>query len=218
MRTDRRQGGFTLIEVLIALVITVFVAGVSFMTLSTVIDGVEVLRRASSQTNDLNRLWTLLSRDLRHFTPRPVRDEFGQLRPALAGGELAGDTLSFTRLGWHNGNQRPRSNLQRVRYGLEGDTLWREHYLVLDRADDSEPMRVDLVDGVERIEFAFMAPNSEIDLEDFDSEDWPRNWAAIDNTGAGNVPAPLAVEITLELEGLGEIRRLFEIPRGRTTN
>ena len=210
--------GFTLIEVLIALVITVFIAGVSFLTLSTVIDGVEVLRRASTETTDLNRLWTLMARDLRQFAPRPVRDEFGELRPALYGGELLDDTLTFTRLGWHNGNQRPRSHLQRVSYGIEDDVLYREHFAVLDRADDTEPQRVELLEGVERFELAFMGPNSELDLEEFDSENWPRNWAAGNTARDASTPPPLAVEVTVEVQGLGEIRRLFEIPRVQSAN
>jgi general secretion pathway protein J len=209
MRT--KQSGFTLIEVLISLAITVFIAGISFLTLSTIIDGVGVLRRASAQTYEINRLWSLLSRDLRQFSPRPVLDEFGELQPAFYGGELAEGGLAFTRLGWHNGNQRPRSNLQRVRYGLDGDVLWREHFIVLDRADDTEARRVEVLEGVVRFELAFMAADSELDLDEFDSSSWPNNWA-LGSGAQGAVPPPLAVEVTIELEGLGEIRRLYEIP------
>jgi general secretion pathway protein J len=206
-----RSAGFTLIEVLIAMGVTVLIAGVSFLALSTVINGVEVLREASARTHELNRLWQLLSRDLREFTPRPVRDEFGQLEAAMLGGELADNSLVFTRLGWHNGNQRPRSNLQRVRYRLEDEVLWRENYRVLDRADDSEPQRVEILEGVLRFELAFMAADSQIDGDELSTEDWPENWGIGAGTGSGAQP-PQAIEVTLEVEGLGEIRRLYEVP------
>ena len=68
--------GFTLVEVLIALAITAFVAVVSYNGLSTVISGVGSTRAVAEQTWELNRALMILGRDLRHFVPRPVRDGF----------------------------------------------------------------------------------------------------------------------------------------------
>ena len=106
-----RQRGFTLIEVLIALSITAFVAALAYSSLSRAIDGVEGTRAIAERTSEINRAWTILSRDLRQFVPRPVRDEFGEEEPAMLGGPAARYLLSFTRAGWFNPNQLPRSSL-----------------------------------------------------------------------------------------------------------
>ena len=118
--------GFTLLEVLIAMAITAFVALIATTSLSRVLDGVESLRASADRTYEVNRAWMIISRDLRHFVERPVRDEFGEIEPALLGGPLARFALSFTRAGWHNPNAHPRSNLQRVNYRLEDEALWRD--------------------------------------------------------------------------------------------
>ena len=85
-----------------------------------------------------------------------MRDEFGQVEPALVGGAAARFALSFTRSGWHNPNDNPRSNLQRVNYRVEDGALWRDSYPVLDRAPDTEPQQVRLLEGVEVLELVFL--------------------------------------------------------------
>lgn len=210
MRADAVRG-FTLIEVLIAMAATVLIVSVSFATFTNLISGMETLRSSGAQATEINRTWMLLGRDLRQFINRPVRDEFGALESALMGGELADNSLSFTRVGWHNPNQQPRSHLQRVRYQLEDNSLWRLNYVALDRTDSNEPARVELLRGVERFEVAFLDPQQDVRDGDFDSRDWPRNWA-LDPVGEGIMQPPQAVEILIELEGLGELRRLYELP------
>jgi general secretion pathway protein J len=205
------QRGFTLIEVLIAMAATVMIVTLAFMTFSNLINGLEGLRRASDQAVEINRTWTFLSRDLRQFVNRPVRDELGTMEPALFGGELAADSINFTRTGWHNPNGYPRSHMQRVRYRLEDEILWRESFPVLDRTDETEPTRVEMLQGVKRFSVAFLGQGVPLDPRDFDTEDWPRSWG-VDTAQQGAFPLPEALEITLDLEGFGEIRRLFEIP------
>lgn len=205
------QCGFTLIEVLIAMAATVMIVTLAFMTFSNLINGLEVLRRSSDQAVEINRTWMFLSRDLRQFVNRPVRDELGTLESAMFGGELAADSINFTRTGWHNPNGYPRSHMQRVRYRLEDEILWRESYSVLDRTDETEPIQVEMLQGVKSFSIAFLGQGVPIDTGDFDTEDWPRSWG-VDASQQGAFSPPEALEITLDLQGYGEIRRLFEIP------
>ena len=130
--------GFTLLEVLIAMAITAFVAAVAYSSLATVLSAVESTRESANRTFEINRAWMIISRDLRQFAPRAVRDEFGEGEPAMSGGPVARFLLSFTRSGWHNPNGHPRSNLQRVNYRLEDNILWRDTYPVLDRTPEIE--------------------------------------------------------------------------------
>ena len=205
-----RNRGFTLVEVLIAMVITVLILTAAFLTFSNLVSGIEVLRRSTAEIHSLNRLWMFLSRDLRQFVDRPVRNEFDELEPALWGGESAADSLNFTRTGWHNPQQFPRSTLQRVRYLLEDQTLFREHYGVLDRTGVNEPQRVALLESVSRFEIGFLAAGAVLEPQQWDPQRWPVNWGT-DYRETGVTPAPQALVVTLEVEGLGEVTRLYQI-------
>ncbi|WP_232059094.1 type II secretion system minor pseudopilin GspJ [Kineobactrum salinum] len=208
--------GFTLVEVLIALAITAFVAVVSYNGLSTVITGVGSTRAVAEQTWELNRALMILGRDLRHFSPRPVRDEFGETEPALTGGRAARFMLSFTRAGWHNPLEHPRSNLQRVNYLWEDDALWRESYPVLDRAGDTGGRRVLLLDGITGVRLLFLdnvdslRPGSRGTA--IDSRNWPENWIPDSSQPGLELAPPSALEVVLEIEGMGEVRSLYALP------
>jgi general secretion pathway protein J len=213
----KRTTGFTLVEVLIALAITALVATIAYTGLSTVMTGAERLRDNADRIYELNRAFMILSRDLRQFTARPVRDEFGDIEPAFTGGELARFELSFTRTGWYNPNNHPRSTLQRVNYRLEDEGLWRDTYPVLDRAANTEPESALLLDGVESIHVVFLGSLETLQIEPgsgaVDTRNWVENWVS-DNSGVqGAVLAPpSAVEITLQLKGWGEMKRLYALP------
>jgi general secretion pathway protein J len=215
-RKGRVQKGFTLIEVLIALSITAFVATIAYASLSSVISGVESTRAAAQQTYELDRALVFISRDLRQLVARPVMDEFGQREPALTGGTLARFTLSFTRNGWHNPKQANRSNLQRVNYLVEEGALWRESYFVLDRLGDSETQRVKLLDGVEEFTVAFIASVEAVDTQSdgktLDTRNWEQNWVVDTSVADAVLSPPAAIEIRLQLEGWGELSRLYELP------
>ncbi len=207
-----QQRGFTLIEVLIAMAATMLILSAAYGTFSTLLNGLEVLRRATDATHELNRAWMFVGRDLRQFINRPIRDEFGDVESALWGGELAADSLILTRTGWHNGRDQLRGSMERVRYQLEDGTLYRDSYAVLDRTDVNEPRQVALLSNVERFELRFLDPQATIQPGgEWDTDRWPLNWG-VNNRETGLVNPPAAVLVTLDIEGLGEIQRLYEVP------
>ena len=158
----------------------------------------------------------IISRDLRQFVRRPVRDEFGEAEPALTGGLLARFALSFTRTGWHNPGGYPRSNMQRVNYRLEDDALWRDLYPVLDRAADTEPQSALLLEGVEDLQLTFLGTLEQLETQAgsaaLDTTNWVDNWVVDTSTPGAVLPQPFAVEITLQLDDWGEMRRLYALP------
>jgi len=212
----RATTGFTLVEVLIALGITAFVSVIAYTSLSAVLSGAERLRENTDRSYEINRAFMILSRDLRQFVDRPVRDEFGEREPGLTGGLLARFPLSFTRTGWHNPNGYPRSNLQRVNYRLEDDALWRDSYTVLDRAASTEPTSVLLLEGVEEIQLRFLAGLDQLQVSsrglNIDTSDWTENWVADISAPSASLAPPTAVEIMLQLDDWEEIRRLYALP------
>ena len=217
MRSRGASQGFTLVEVLIAMAITALVSIIAYSGLAAALSGAEVLRAAASRSHDVHQTLGLLSRDLRQVVNRPVVDEFGQLAPALTGGELAREMLSLTRAGWHNSTAAPRSTLQRVQWWLEEDTLWRGYFPVLDRAPGTEAIETAVLEDVTRFELRFLSSTArlESDRNDvIDRRDWQENWVA-DLSQPGQLPAPpVAVEVVMEIAGLGEIRRTYVLPTG----
>jgi general secretion pathway protein J len=216
VRANNSPAGFTLIEVLIALAITAFVSAIAYTSLSTTLVGVESTRATSDRTYEVNRAWMIITRDIRHFVSRPVRDEFGEMEPALVGGPAARFALSFTRSGWHNPNDNLRSNLQRVNYRVEEGALWRDSYPVLDRASDSAPREVKLLDDVEYLEFGFLGSLSEVQSGNntvaLETRDWSESWVADTSSPDSELVPPLALELRLLLEDWGEMRRLYALP------
>lgn len=216
MRAPRHQPGFTLIEVLIALAITVFVSAVAYSSLSAALRAVESTREVADRTYEINRAWMLISRDLRQFVARPVRDEFGQVEPALTGGPAARFALSFTRGGWHNPNDSRRSHLQRVNYRLEDGALWRDAYPVLDRAPDTEPQQVKLLDGVDYLDLLFLGDLAEVGTAgegiDLETRNWLDSWTADAGAQSNELVPPVALELTLQLQDWGEMRRIYALP------
>ena len=214
-RSNASAAGFTLVEVLIAMAITALISVVAYTGLSSALSGVESLRSASGRAHDINQTLALLSRDLRQVVNRPVVDEFGQVVPALMGGEMAREPLSLTRAGWHNSSAAPRSTLQRVRWRLEDERLWRGYFPVLDRTSGTEAVETAILDGVERFELRFLPALSavESDRNDvIDRRNWRDSWIA-DLSQPGQMPSPpVAVEVLLEVAGLGELRRTFVLP------
>ncbi len=203
-------------EVLIALAITAFVSMLAYTSLSTVMTGVERLRENTDRIYEINRAFMILSRDLRQFTARPVRDEFGELEPAFTGGELARFALSFTRTGWFNPSSHPRSTLQRVNYRLEDEALWRDTYAVLDRTSGTEPDTVLLLDNVESLQVKFLGSLDELQTQSrsaaLDTTDWVENWVLDGSALQAALEAPAALEITVQLQGWGEMRRVYALP------
>ena len=109
--------------------------------------------------------------------------------------------LQLTRAGWSNTGGLPRPTLQRVGYRVEDEQLWRDHWPTLDRTLVVEPVKVRMLDGVRSVSFRFLTSNRQ----------WVDRWPA-QQVGARNERSrPAAIEVIIELEDWGEIRRLVEI-------
>jgi len=117
----------------------------------------------------------------------------------------------------------PRSELERVYYYLDDDTLYRMRSTALDRGYRLDPDNPSVLgDGaqpilsqVERFEVVFL-PQAQIaglsaDLAEgrLDTSRWVRDWGLTEN---GTTGLPAALEVRLRLSDLGEIERLYVYP------
>jgi len=197
----RPSSGFTLLELLVALAIFSLVAVMSYDALKTVLNQQAATEVQAESLAELQKVYLLLQRDIEEVVPRPVRDEFGDPKPALLGDE----TLQLTRGGWSNPAGRLRSTLQRVGYAYEDGYLVRYIWAVLDRAQDSEAQRQPLIGEIEEMTIRYLSASNEWD------DRWPNPLALAGGIGALTA-LPRAVEITLDHERFGPLVWVFRLP------
>ena len=195
------QKGFTLIEILVALFIFSVVGMISAQLLGRTLDAYEVLEDRGDRLSQIHRAMFVVQRDMLQYQDRAVRTASGDSFPALMIGDEG--SLEMTRGGWRNPLQRPRSNLQRVAYRLQGENLVRAYWPVLDRLGGEEPLTQTILEDVDDLEFFVLDEQGE------EHKIWP--------------PAPLADGTSAKLSGLilrismspiGIVERVWEVPNG----
>ena len=199
-RAMQRVQGFTLFEILVAIAIFAVLGLAANQLLSQIIRADSSARTRGERLAQLQRAMEIIERDSLQVVARPVRDELGGSRPALVGG--VDELIELTRLGWRNPLGQGRAEEQRVAYTLDGKQLIRAYWSVLDRAEDSKPLRQVLLDDVEHANIDFIAEDGNV------RSFWPA--AGADATSAQ--PIPRALRWHLTVAPFGDIERLFELP------
>ncbi|MFV2055379.1 MAG: type II secretion system minor pseudopilin GspJ [Thiohalomonadales bacterium] len=202
----RGEHGFTLLELIVSISIFAMLAAMAYGGLNNVLIMRSRTDAQSERLVDLQRAFTFMGRDIIQAVNRPVRDEYGseQPLPALVGNSFGDYLFEFTRTGWRNPANFPRSNLQRVAWSLKDETLIRSYWTALDRAQDTPLLKQKMLKGVKNISLRFLDRGNK----------WHDSWPD-QTSGAANAPAeplPMAIEITLEHEQFGDIVRLFALP------
>lgn len=197
-----RPRGFTLLELLVAIAILSLVAVGSYELLFSTIATRDQAMTRERGLRELQRAEMLLQRDLVQAVKRPVRDEFGDVQPGFV--IPRANQMEFSRLGWRNPLQEPRSEVVRVRWLVANGRLLREHWPVLDRARDSQPVQTVLLEKVSDFRIMVHGEGS-----------WTAAWPGLSGDGQRNArsaPLPEAVEVTFTLAPWGEVRRVFILP------
>lgn len=196
--------GFTLVELLVAIFIFAIVAAIAMGGYNQLARQSDIVNEGATRTREIQSAMQRMNIDFTTLEPRPVREPLGDSQlPAIRSNARGGETLAeFTHSGWSNPAGLPRSTLQRVSYRLENNRLLREYWIALDRTMSSEPESAVLLDRVKRAELRFMDSN----------RNWHDQWPPLGYSGPDAMRLrPIAVEITLELEDWGELKRLVEV-------
>ncbi len=219
---NRQSGGFTLIEVLIALAITAIAAVIAYSGLDSSIKLAESAEKESDRIQKMNRVFDILSKDFRHIAQRRVRSPDGSdFVDALVFDELSLPMLQFSRDGWINPlpERFQRSQLQRVNYHFDDGKLIRYGWQMMDRYEDSERQEFVLLENVRSFQVRALTysaaaltalPGTPAAGGTSWVKSWPPNGASAVSSSKPSL-LPIALEVSIDIEGWGEVRRIFEL-------
>lgn len=196
------QNGFTLIEVLVALMVFGVLSMLAYMSLGQTLSNADMLSERMDRLQSVQRTISYLSSELLQTVPRSVRVDLGDDPiPALQSSLVSDFALQLTHGGWPNSAGVPRSTMQRTAYRIEEGELIRYHWNVLDRTVNNTPLTTVMLEEVDSLIFRFLQA----------SDDWTEQWPPLSTQGAPNSSLPRAVEIVLTLADEGEISRIVEV-------
>ena len=188
--------GFTLIEMMIALLIFGLLAAAGVSLLSFGVRAQAVAGKKLDDVAALSRLDAVLVADLAQAVPRATRDEGGATRPAFEGGNGT-MLLRVVRGGWDNIDGAPRASVQKVEYVLSEDgTIDRIAYPMLD--GDAPLPAATMLTGVSAVALRYRLAGA-----------WADHWQ-----GQPDTPLPDAVEMTITRTDGTVFRELFLVGTG----
>lgn len=185
--------GFTLVELLIAIVILSLISVMAFRGLASVIETRSRLGMESRKWHDLALFFSRFGNDLSRPAHRPVTDESGNIQPEFSGkpGYSAPNDadILFTRMGYDE------EGSQRIGYRINGGKIEELVWTHLDQAPGAAPKVYTLLDDVSAFQLRYLAMN----------DTWGAFWPLPQQ------PQPKAVEVTVVLNSGEKIVRIFSL-------
>ena len=214
--THRPDAGFSLVEVLAAVMVFALISTISVGLLTTALRSKDTSEAVLGDLAAVQRVHALMAEDVGQMVMRTVRDEDGLTDPRLFALDVRGadplsparadevrEILVLTRTGWPNpGGVQPRSGLQRVAWLYDGDQVWREAGLYPDMARGAAPVRQLIASGVSDLQLSALMGGV---------------WSEIvqvrpSPNGDGVTQGPRAVRLSYEQAELGAMEHVFLSP------
>lgn len=199
----RPTAGFTLLEVLVAIMIFAIMSVVAYRGLDQVLQARERLTAITTQWRELSLLLGQMGQNFAMVTSYVPASEDGQPEPVFQAQaqpqstDAEGTLLSMHVMG-DPANPAPASALHRVAYRLrEG----RVEFLLWPAANPGqvqpEPRVLTLAEQVEEFRLRYLGPDG----------NWRDDWPGDQNT----TPLPWGVEVQIRLRGIAPVTRIFSL-------
>lgn len=198
--SSHRSVGFTLLELLVAIAVFSAVAVIAYSGLAQLARSRESMQAAIDQQLAVGRWMSQIEADFEQAIAAPTRSEYGEVVPALSGrsNEV---WLSVRQLGADASGLR--SEIVRVHLLGSGNALLRTQLLVDPPGLPAEKRERELTDQIRSFELRYYDRLLEPQLQ----------WPPIGNARLDELPR--AVEMRVDVAGLGLLRRVFELPESR---
>ncbi|CAI1749000.1 PilD-dependent protein pddD [Serratia quinivorans] len=185
------QKGFTLIEMMLAIVIFSLMSLMASQLLSSIVKNNALVQTQANALTRLQQAFSLMERDIRQTLLLPVEPS------PRAGGNAP--RLALLRSNWLNpGGLLARSSLERVTYRLHDGQLQRLSYPTPD-APESQARVITLIPGVESFHLRHRLAG---------------RWQ---NGGVVGSGLPQAIEVTVTLSDRGTLQRIFLLAGGEAS-
>ena len=196
----KRNKGFTLIEILIAIAIFATLSLAAYQILQGVLRSGEISKSHDENLIEIQRGMLLIERDFLQMVARNSRTSgvATENLKALYAGQGVLDSeyqgIEFNRLGWTNPlNLLPRSNILRVGYRVQDKKLQRIYFLYPDIVSRESAQQQVILNDIEGLSFRF----------------WNNGWVATWNSDGA---IPEGIEMTIISQHYGELKRVFMLP------
>lgn len=220
MRLAARDSGFTLTEVLVAVMIFALVSAIALTLLTTALRSRDVHAGQMETIGSVQRTGALLREDMGQLVLRPFRGAQGLTDGRVFAGNLDGtdpfeparrgemrEVLMLTRTGWANpGGVQARSTLQRVAWLYDGTRLQRRAWAYPDITGESEPVTMTVLEQAEDLRLEFLIGTV-----------W-RDAMLVAQGGEGAPPMPRAVRVSYAVPGLGRIEHVLLTPAAQAAS
>ena len=191
------EGGFTLIETVVSMLLLAVMSVLSYQAVDAVLATNERSRQGLAEEASLQRAWQMIGRDIMHLRARPFVDGLGMREPAYVT-DRSEFGVRFSRGGGPMVKSNP-SGLRRVEYSINREQqLQRQSWAITQSPRQSEGSILILMDNVDEVVFEHLTKDF------FYSPDWP----PINETHSLS-SLPKMIRVTITVDGLGESSRLF---------
>ena len=182
-----RQGGFSLIEVVVSIGLLSVMSILAYQALEVVMATNDRSHDTMSRQVNLRRAWAIIQRDLLHMRNRPFSDGLGQLeRPYET--DVSEFGVRFSRGGGPMLASNP-SGLMRVYYGLDdARNLVRTTWPITASPRYSDGITRTLLSNVDKVIFEHLSEENE----------YSENWPPLNSISAPMLPKMIRVMIRLK--------------------
>lgn len=195
--------GFTLIEIMVAIIIFAFISVVSYRIVTSLVTTKEVAGKAQDKWGNLSLAMSNLGGSRNRVIPLVARDENGNVLPAILGkSKLTGiydSQLEMTLSGYIGGSGiQEITPPKRVGYRYTNGSLYLVVWPVLNRVIATRPEIDLLIDNVTNFQASYLYPDNQ----------WRDSWPPV---GGDPTVLPKGLKILLNLKSGESIEREFSV-------